>query len=141
MKSLRASRYALSVCVAAILLAGCGRSLSAPRAANAVTAGAVRMPSAQGGAFGANYSGTVKIANLHGNHHYTFTFDGTGVASFLGPSRETGTLTESCTLGCRGRGILTLRSSKHPKAVVFMKTGWEGPMRYGGRCLPYARWS
>lgn len=141
MGRLNPNHSALSICVAAVLLSGCGGPLGARSAADALIPGAVGAVAAHGGVFSANYSGTVKIAVVNNDHHYKFTFDGTGVASFLGPSRETGTLYENCTLGCDGKGVLTLRSSKHQKAAIFMNVEWSGPVTYAGMCLPNAQYT
>jgi hypothetical protein len=123
-KTLILSRYSLSVCVAIILFAGCGRSLDAPGAVNTVIPGAVRMPPANGRMFQAGYSGT--YSSVRRGKDGSITVDGNGTASFLGASRESGTLKWRCGAigGCYFDGTLVLRSSKHPKVAIFMQVKW-----------------
>jgi hypothetical protein len=132
---LNLSRWTISVCVAAILFAGCGGSLNTPNPVNAAMPGAVRATPGNGGAFSANYSGTYKIVKSRGFGHYTIKVDGSGTASFLGPSRESGKMDAHCSMGCSANGVVTLRSTRHPRAAISMQFAFGS---LGPGCPQYA---
>lgn len=100
MKNLNLSRYALSVYVAAILLAGCGGSSGTSPQSNAIIPSArlqrleLTRP-AHGGAFSATYSGTNHRSGscLPGRAPLRIKFRGPGNASYLHRSRERGKIT------------------------------------------------
>lgn len=121
MNSLSLSRFGLSVCVVAILFAGCGGSqtpIGTP-GVDATMPGFVRTTPARGGAFSGGYSGSATYQQCQPQRQSGgITFKGAGTVSFLGPSTESGELGESflhgqCGAGWRGRVVL--RSSKRPK--------------------------
>lgn len=126
MKRLDLSRYAISLCAAVMFLAGCGQFFNTSGAATGAVPGAVHIVPAKGGEFSASYSGKYESVKSRGFGHYTIVIDGSGTASFLGPSRESGKLDEHCSMGCFANGTLTLRSSRHTNSAIFMFVAFNG---------------
>ncbi len=120
MNGFNPSRCALSICVAATLISGCGGSQSsiAPTSLTEMNDRATRGAPSAGGAFSGAYSG-----------HYTlvcrlslsqFSFSGTGSASFIHASSEQGKLRER-NGGCQNQpwsGTATLASFRHPANTI-----------------------
>jgi hypothetical protein len=139
-KRLNRSRYALSVCAVAILLAGCGGSFNTPSTVTAAMPETARTSPASGGAFSGGYSGSFSFTICHGlKSKGVFRFSGTGLVSFLGPSRESGRLHShqyarpyDCT---PWSGSVTLTSSKDPSNSISMSLKERIPTP--NPCQPY----
>ncbi len=128
MKDSTLSRCALSVCVAAILLAGCSRtngtlppsSAGSPSFRLEQLSPKLAQSPLGGGAFSGGYSGryaTVLYCSLH--YHSKVTIKGSGKVSFLHQSTETGEFGAPANM-CFGtwHGKVILRSSKHPRNSI-----------------------
>jgi|ERR1700729_663374 len=119
MRNLGFVRYALSICVSATLLAGCGGSFNAPSSAAAAVSGAVRVIPAKGGAFSGAYSGTLTSkSSCSQSSKGVLTFGGTGKSSFFGKSHERGRVVSYSSLLCLAQGHFTLKSSKNTNDSV-----------------------
>lgn len=144
MKSLHIGHYALSFCAMAALLAGCGGSQEPIGASgvNAMNPGPLRIEPLGGSAFSGGYSGSFSFTTCHGlKSKAVFRFSGTGLASFLGPSREHGILRShqyfrpyDCT-PWKGKVILT--SSKDPSNAISMSLTERGPTPNPCQSYPY----
>lgn len=120
MTTLSSSRCALSVCIMATLLFGCGGppSQSAALAAAAVgQRGAHRITPDNGGAFSGGYSGTIIGSDCTSGG--IFFFNGSGSSSFLGKSNESGLLKVANPCGAWSGGVI-LQSSVHPNQEIFV---------------------
>lgn len=122
MKSLNSSRCALSICIAAAILAGCSgfQPSSITSGVNALAPASHTTPT-NGGAFSGSYSGRYSISGsciVAASEH--FRFHGTGRANFLRQSTEHGHLKLEGQAGdCIGwNGVATLTSSDNPKNTV-----------------------
>lgn len=140
MNSLSLSRYALSVCLAGVLVVGCGGPQAQGWNAPSPLQSSAKMSSeylkrATGGAFTAHYAGTVK--ETCGMFVCGLDFHGTGSGTFIGRSRLKGSA--SC-FHKAGKGYFTFRSKRQRtdaftvtfigcprrKSNLFTVTGGEG---------------
>lgn len=124
MKRLNLSRFVLNACVA-LLLAGCGASQTATGASgvNAILPGSVRTEPAGGGALTGGYSGRYEQSVLCGQMRSpaSFTYSGTGKASFLHRSRESGVLYQANHGGCGlWAGTIKVVRLKEPQTSIVM---------------------
>jgi hypothetical protein len=140
MEFLHRSRYALGIC-AAILLAGCGQSTSTLPQSNASTPSmplghlmsGLAQSLTRGGAFSGGYSGTYYDSGCRKNLGETSTFTGTGKASFLFRSSESGSGGAPWT-GLHGgacrpwTGAATIMSERNPQnSITLNLEGGHGP--------------
>ena len=132
MDRLNRNRYALSVCVTATLLSGCGTSqVSSPSAPAAGTnSGMIRIVPASGGGFAGGYSGTgTWTCHRKGG---SFTASGKGTVSFLGRSNESVRLTSHTHLGgcANWQGLATLKSLRNPRNYINIQVLPTGDLGY-----------
>lgn len=135
MNCLSLIRYALSFCVASIVLAACGGSQpSTPATLTVPNTGTTQIGPANGGAFTAKYSGTY-VVGACGTNCDGFGFIGHGMASFLSGSKESGSV-QSINGGSYS-GPATLTSKRRPKNSITVQL--TGGMYYP--CLAPLSWT
>ncbi|MBV8068029.1 MAG: hypothetical protein JO113_08620 [Candidatus Eremiobacteraeota bacterium] len=125
MKILAVSRYTPYVCVAAMMLAGCGgpeaQGWNAPLQSSAKLSSESFKPAA-GGSFTASYTGTYKKSC---KINCGIVFRGTGSGTFIHRSRLNGGFSP----GISGCGGFTFKSMKHPADTFNVATA---PCRFPG---------
>lgn len=121
-----------SVLIACIVLAGCAGSVRG--VAPPSSSSNVRVAPAHGGAFSGAYSGQSTYRRC-GKRFGEFVFSGSGSASFLGRSVESGTIDDYIYSTCSTwQGQVFLQSSKHPdnslSIAVYDGTPCKKPFKY-----------
>ena len=107
--------------VALVALAGCSAVSSVPP--HPQTLGAAIK--ASGGAFSGGYAGTYTggFSCISGAH---FNFSGSGIASFIHRSTESGSMTVTSGMSCAYNGMATLTSTFHPSNTITIGLGPSG---------------
>lgn len=119
--------------IAMLALVGCAAVLSVPT--HLQTQGAAIRQS--GGPFTGSYSGNdhLIICNPQTRFKGSFTFTGSGSASFIHSSTESGVMSGSSSAPCAFAGAATLTSSVHPENSITVELALRSFLR-NSPCTP-----